>query len=112
MAEKENRIKSLLTDVRQYFELNLEYAKLTAAEKTAILMTAVATVSVCGIMALIILFFLSIAAVHWLALVMSLALAYTIMAAFNILLLGLVLLFRKPLIVDPISKFVSRLILR
>ena len=43
---------------------------------------------------------------------MSLALAYTIMAAFNLLILALILLFRKKLIVDPISKFISRLILR
>lgn len=112
MADKENRFKTIWLELRQYFELNIEYAKLTAAEKIAVLLTATATMAVCGLMALIILFFLSIAAVHWLALVMSLALAYTIMATFNILLLGLVLFFRKPLIIDPITQFVSKLILR
>jgi len=112
MAEKENKFKSLWLEIRQYFDLNLEYAKLTASEKIAVLTTAAATAIACALMGLIVLFFLSMAAVHWLSLVMSLALAYTIMAAFNLLLLVLILIYRKPLIIDPISRFITRLILR
>lgn len=112
MADKENRLTTLWREIKEYFELNVEYAKLTAAEKLAVLMTAAAIAAISGVMALIVLFFISIAAVHWLSLCMSLALAYTIMAAFNLLILALILLFREKLIVDPISKFISRLILR
>ena len=112
MFDKSNRMTSLWAEFRSYMDLNIEYAKLTLAEKTTVLLTAMATAAIIGVLALIVLFFLSIAAVHWLALVMSLALAYSIMTGFNLLLLALVVILRKQLIVTPISKFVTKLILR
>lgn len=112
MSDKPNRVMSLWSDFRSYMDLNIEYAKLTAAEKTTVLLTAVATAAVIGVMAMIVLFFLSLAIVHWLAMTMSLAMAYLIMTVFNLLLLVIVFVMRKPLIVTPISKFVTRVILR
>ena len=44
--------------------------------------------------------------------VISMALAYTIMAAVYVVLLVVAWLFRRQLIVDPIAKFISKLFLR
>ena len=43
---------------------------------------------------------------------MSVALSYTIMAGFNLLLLVAIFMLRRQIIIDPIAKFISRLILR
>ena len=65
------------------------------------------------LLGVIVLFFLSIAAVYWLSLTgMSVALSYTIMAGFNLLLLVAIFMLRRQIIIDPIAKFISRLILR
>lgn len=112
MSDKENSLKSLWDEIRRYLELNLEYAKLTGAEKTTILLTAVATAAIVGVLAILIFFFLSIACVHWLGMVISMALAYTVMAGVYVLLLVVAVVFRRQLIIDPVAKFISRLFLR
>lgn len=115
MASNESggKIHTLLTEVKQYIDLNIEYARLTVAEKMAVLLTTVATVTVTGVLALLIFFFVSIAAVHWLALAgMSVALAYSIMAAFYVLLLALLWVFRRQLVINPIVRFVTKLLMK
>ena len=91
---------------------NIEYAKLTGAEKITVLAAAMATSVIVGVLAILIFFFISIACVHWLGMVISMALAYTIMAAVYVVLLVVAWLFRRQLIVDPIAKFISKLFLR
>ena len=71
-----------------------------------------ATSVIVGVLAILIFFFISIACVHWLGMVISMALAYTIMAAVYVVLLVVAWLFRRQLIVDPIAKFISKLFLR
>lgn len=112
MSETPNRLMSLWADIKSYVELNVEYARLTVAEKATVLLTALVTAAIIGALALIVLFFMSIAAVHWLAMTMSLALAYSIMTGFNVILLVLVYLFRRQIIITPIAKFITKLILR
>lgn len=113
MAEHhDNKFSALWHEVRQYFDLNVEYAKLTVAEKTAILLTAVATATVCGVLVVLVFFFISLAIVYWLGMVMSVALAYTIMGAFYVALLVVAIVFRRQLIINPISRFISKLFLR
>ncbi len=111
MAE-ETSIKSLWNELKRYLELNIEYAKLTGAEKVTLLLTAMATVAVIGVLGILIFFFVSIACVHWLGNVMNIAIAYSIMAGVYVLLLVVALVFRRLLIINPIAKFISRLFLR
>lgn len=113
MGNKTNSLKDLWQEARQWFELNIDYAKLTVAEKLSVLAAAAAVGIVCLLLGVIVLFFLSIAAVYWLSLTgMSVALSYTIMAGFNLLLLVAIFMLRRQIIIDPIAKFISRLILR
>lgn len=110
--DKESNIKSIWTEIRRYLDLNIEYAKLTGAEKTTLLLTAVATAAIVGVLGILIFFFISIACVHWLADVISLALAYTIMSGVYVLLLVLFIVFRRQLLLNPVARFISRLFLR
>lgn len=113
MGNKTNSLKDLWQEAGQWFELNIDYAKLTVAEKLSVLAAAAAVGIVCLLLGVIVLFFLSIAAVYWLSLTgMSVALSYTIMAGFNLLLLVAIFMLRRQIIIDPIAKFISRLILR
>ena len=112
MSDKENSFKKLWDEIHRYLELNIEYAKLTGAEKITVLAAAMATSVIVGVLAILIFFFISIACVHWLGMVISMALAYTIMAAVYVVLLVVAWLFRRQLIVDPIAKFISKLFLR
>ena len=92
MGNKTNSLKDLWQEARQWFELNIDYAKLTVAEKLSVLAAAAAVGIVCLLLGVIVLFFLSIAAVYWLSLTgMSVALSYTIMAGFNLLLLDVMM---------------------
>lgn len=109
--EKGNRFSAMFHEAKEYFELKVEYARLTAAEKVTLLLTATALAAIATLLGFAVLFFLTIAAAHWLGLVMSMALAYTIVMGFFILLLVLVIAFRRPLLFDPISRFISKLFL-
>ena len=112
MAEKESQLKTLWAEFRSYLELNIEYAKLTGAEKVTLLLTAAATVSIIAVLGILIFFFFSIACVHWLGDLVSVAMAYTIVAGVYVALLIVALVCRRRLIINPIAKFITRLFLR
>lgn len=112
MAENKSTTQSLWGEIRRYLELNVEYAKLTAAEKVTILLTAIATVVVIGVLAVLVFFFVSLACVYWIGTAVSLPIAYSIMSGVYLLLLVAFIAFRRQLLLNPVAKFVSRLIMR
>ena len=84
MADKQNQLNTFWEELKSTLKLNVDYAKLTAAEKMTMLLTSIAT----GV------------GIIW---------AYFIMCAFYVLILAAILAFRKQLIINPIARFVSRL---
>ena len=104
--------RQLYEEGKRYLKLELNYSKLTAVEKMAVLLSSIAFVAVVVILAAFVLFYLASTMVMVIA-------EYTgnewsgnlIVAA--LLLLGIVLVaaFRKPLITDPISRFLTKLFL-
>lgn len=111
MLEKEHVYTHLWQQTKEYLKLNVEMAKLTLAERVTILLTTVAVSVVAFALALICFFFLSIAIAHWMSESISLAWAYAIMAGFYLLIIVLLVVFKKPLITDPVARFVSKLFL-
>lgn len=92
-------------------KLYLEGAKLTVADKLTVLFSAgvlLVTLVVLGMFALA---FLSGALVQLLALVLPVWACFAICAGGYALVMVLVVLFRKSLIVNPIARFVSKLVL-
>lgn len=102
-------IQSLWTEAKNYLELQKEYLKLDSAEKLSVLLSAVATTALCLILGLAALLFLVIALAFWLAKLVGIAQSFTIMGGVLLLVIVVMLLFRKRWIVQPITRFVASL---
>ena len=109
MADKQNQIHALWAELKESLKLNVDYAKFTAAEKVTMLLTTVTFALIAFILISLFMFFLSIAIVRCIATGVGMIWAYFIMCGFYIILLGVVIAFRKQLIVNPIARFISRL---
>ncbi len=109
MADKQNQLNTFWEELKSTLKLNVDYAKLTAAEKMTMLLTSVAFALLAFVLVSLIMFFLSLAIVRCIATGVGIIWAYFIMCAFYVLILAAILAFRKQLIINPIARFVSRL---
>lgn len=111
MSEHENAYVRIYNLAKKYFGLQLEYAKLTAAEKLTLLIGALATGIIVVMLLMVMMLFLSL----WVSVVLAHSIgagwAYALMAAFYLLMIVLLTVFRKPLIFNPISRFVTKMFL-
>lgn len=112
MADNENGFARLWSDLRAYLDLKIEYTKLTVAEKVSILLATLVTIMMCFVFGVTILFFLTLAAANWIGDSLGMPLAYCIMTGFYILLLVLIVVFKRQLVFNPISRIISKLILK
>ncbi len=98
--------KKLFAEARKYFSLEWDYTKLTAVEKLAVLLSAVAFVAVVIIICTFVLHHLFTALVGVLAEAMGCSWgAHLIAAAVLLVLLLVVFAFKRQLIVDPVARF-------
>ena len=105
--------KKLFNEARRYFSLEWDYTRLTAVEKIAVLLSTTAFVAVMFIIGAFVLHYLFSALISVLASALGCSWgANLIAAAILLLLLLLVVAFKKRLIVDPIARFVSKLLLK
>lgn len=99
-------------EIKKYFTLQLDYAKLTAVEKLTLLLSAMTLLVVALILGAGILFYLSFALLHSLELMIgSTVCAYLLVSGFFALILLGVIIFKQQLIMNPIAKFLSKLFL-
>lgn len=82
-----------------------------AAEKLSVLLSAVATIVICLTFALAALFFFAIAFGFWLANFVGIVWGFAIMGGFILLLIATILLARKRWIVQPITRFIVKLLI-
>lgn len=107
-----NSYKELWGDFKKYITLQVDYIKLTALEKLTILCAALVVVFVSIALSVCALFFLSSAFVAWLDTVLCCTwLAHLITGVLVFLILFIVLLFKKVLIIVPITRFITKLFL-
>lgn len=104
-------LKEVFTNGKDWLKYEVEYAKLTAAEKITVLGTAVAMVTVIMMMALLVFVMLSFALTGVFELMMSAPLAYLCVAGVWLVIIVVLYLLRKKLISDPIAKFITKLFL-
>jgi hypothetical protein len=104
-----DNLQSLWKEAKNYLELQKEYLKLDTAEKLSILLSAVAIVAVCLILALAALLFFVVAFGLWLADFVGGAWSCTIMGGAMLVFIIIALLTRKRWIVQPVSRFIARL---
>lgn len=111
MKDSKNFASELLERVRDYSKLSVENFRLILTEKLTLLLSLIAMAAVAAAFLLIMLFFISVCAATLLAHVIPLAWAFAIMAGIYLLLGIGVIVFRRQLLMDPIARFISRLIL-
>lgn len=112
MNESDNNYNRLWQQAISLFVNGLEYAKLTAAEKLTMLITGLAVAAGAFVLGIIFLFFLTIAIAHWIAPSIGLGWAYALMGVFYLALVVLLIVLCKPLIMNPVARFISRLFLK
>lgn len=112
MKEKvTDQIRHIYEDGRHWLKLEIEYAKLTAAEKITVLLSTLILGAVCMLLGMVILILLAFSLVDVFKLFLSPALACLSVSGIIILLILIIFLLRKPLLENPISKLISKLIL-
>ncbi|MCH5225973.1 MAG: phage holin family protein [Muribaculaceae bacterium] len=106
-----DEIRELLSQSVNWAKLEIEYLKLTAAEKLIILISMM----VIGIVVLILLLPAILMFLFALAQVfigfMPIAVAYVCVGGIVLLCLGILVLFRKQLVINPVAKFISKVLL-
>lgn len=104
-------IARLIEVAKDYVGLQKEHLKLNVIDKLVRLVTALTLAIVFIILGVGVLFYLSFAAVYWMAPAIGLAWAFLIVALLFFLLLLLVVVFRKPWIERPLVRFLAQLLL-
>ena len=100
----------LTQNIKRLGALYIEKARLKTTEKLTIMLSTIAFTGVVVAVALILLVFITIGFGHWLATSIAPHLAYLIMAGFYLILLVLIVLMRKKWFINPIARFMSRLL--
>ena len=104
------RVQEVGGILRRYLKLLIEDARLTAAEKLTILFSTVSLFALVVIVGVVALVFVSIGIGHLLAETIAPVMAYLYIAGFYILVLIAMIVFKRQLFIDPICRFVTRLI--
>ncbi|MDE5663546.1 MAG: phage holin family protein [Muribaculaceae bacterium] len=111
---KENytdQIKGVYDSARRWISLEIEYAKLTAAEKITVLLSTLILGAVCLLLGMVILILFSFSLVNVFKMFLSPVWAYLSVGGLLVLLILLIILLRRPLLENPISRLISKLIL-
>lgn len=112
MKEKlTDELRQMYKEARRWWDNQVDYVKLTAAEKFTILVSALVVGAICMFVGTIALVIFSFALAEVFRTFLSPALAYVCVGGIFLLLVALILILRRPLVLNPIARFITRLIL-
>lgn len=111
MSEDKQPLHSIYDSVKRYITYNIDYARITVTEKLAVLLSSIAFYCVAGLIVALMIIFLSLGVGHLLADTIAPIWAYVYVGGFYIVLFVLLIVFRQQLFINPITRFVSRLML-
>ena len=110
--EPVENFQQLYNDLKKYVELQVDYVKVEFVEKMTILISTLLIIILVVIFVIAALFYLFFSLAYaLLPLVGSLAISFGIISGIYLILIGLLMMFRKRLIVNPLVRFLSRLFL-
>ncbi len=112
MSDTKEQLGSLWAEIRETISLNLEYAKLTGAEKLTMLLGVAALGLLVIIISSVVVFMVSLGLTVLLAKSTGMFGACMIMAGIYLVLVVVLFFMRKQLVLDPIARFVSTLIMK
>lgn len=105
-------IGKLLLEFKKYLELQKEFVKLDATEKTTVILSVILIVTVLLLLGSIVLLFLTFALAYYLGDVLgSLSLGFGLISAFILLLTVIFYLNRNRMVIQPMARFMTKLIL-
>ena len=105
-------IGKLLLEFKKYLELQKEFVKLDATEKMTVILSAIVIVTVLLLLGSIVLLFLTFALAYYLGDVLgSLSLGFGLISAFILLLTVIFYLNRNRMVIQPMARFMTKLIL-
>lgn len=109
--EEESNYERLYSEVKKLCSLEVENARLLLVEKLTLLLGRITLVAVSFVVCTAALIFLSMSAADFLLRGLQPCWTYMIVGAFYVLIVVIVACFRRRLIVDPIARYISRVIL-
>jgi hypothetical protein len=110
--ESIENIQQLFVELKKYLELQKEYTKFELTEKLTILLSTLILIFMLIILGMVALFYGLFALVYVLEpLVGSLTASFGIITGINLLLILIVILYRKKLIIAPLVNFLANLFL-
>ena len=105
-------IGKLFLEFKKYLELQKEFVKLDATEKMTVILSAILIVTVLLLLGSIVLLFLTFALAYYLGDVLgSLSLGFGLISAFILLLTVIFYLNRNRMVIQPMARFMTKLIL-
>ena len=106
-------LQQLFIEAKKYFFLQKKYVTLELVEKLVILLSTLILLLIVFILSMVALFYLSFTIAYLLApLVGGLMVSFAIISVLHICLIITIVLLRKRLIVNPLSKFMVNLFLK
>lgn len=107
-----DELKNVIARSKDWATLELEYAKLTAAEKITVLAGAAVTGAVCLLLGMVALILFGISLSYVFLLFMNPALAFLASGGVMLILMALVYFFKEQMIMNPIAKMLTRVLLK
>lgn len=104
-----DEFRSIVDQSKTWLKLEMEYMKLTAAEKITMLLGALIIGFVALLLSMVVLIMLALALAEVFKLLMSPGLAYLATAGAICLLLGIFFFLRKPLLMNPIARLITKI---
>lgn len=104
-------MKTIVAEIKEWLTVELEYMKLTAAEKISVLLSTLILVIVLFIVFMVVLIVFAFALVDLFNLFMPHALACVTVGGILLLLIGILYLLRVSLVINPVTKLITKLFL-
>ena len=103
-------IKEIILEVKHYLNLQKRYLAIDAAEKTTVILSAVAIAAICLLLGAIILLFLTFALAYWIgSMLNSIPLGFLATSCIVTILLALFYSKRKAWITQPLARMMAQL---
>lgn len=112
MSELKEQLASIWAEIKDTLRLNLDYARLTGAEKLTTLLSACVIGLLSIIIVSIVIFLISVAMIVLMSSATGILGACFIMAGIYAVILVLLFAFRRQVIINPIARFLSTLFLK
>lgn len=106
-------VTELYAEIKSYIHLQKEYLTLDLVEKLTLLLSAIILWVLLMCLGMVALFHLSFAVIHLISpFVGGQTMAYTLMTVLFVILMAVVYYTRKRLIIDPVTRFIGKVLLR